>query len=275
MPDVIFEKRADGVGLITLNRPEMLNSLGGDLVPLFADALVECDKDSSVRCVAITGAGRAFCAGGDVRNMQQRNEGMTDNTGVPANTITNLEAQVADLRRRQNTLSFRLHTMPKPVVALVNGHAVGAGLSIALACDLRIAGTAAKFGTAFRNVGLSGDFGGTYFLPRLVGAAKARELYFTAEILDATRALELGIVTKVVAQENLISEGLEFCAKLASGPTASLGKMKTNLNYAETHGLQESLDHEALLQRIAGMSQDSREAVLAFVEKRSPNFIGR
>ena len=275
MPDVIFEKRPDGVGLITLNRPESLNSLGGDLVPMLADALVECDKDSAVRCVAITGAGRAFCAGGDVRNMQRRNDGMTDNTGVPSNTIANVEAQVADLRRRQTSLSFMLYTMPKPVVALVNGHAVGAGLSIALACDLRIAGSAAKFGTAFRNVGLSGDFGGTYFLPRLVGAAKARELYFTAEIMDATRALELGIVTKVVPQEELLEVGLEFCAKLASGPTASLGKMKANLNFAETHNLQESLDHEALLQRMAGVSQDSREAVLAFMEKRSPNFVGR
>ncbi len=275
MPDVIFEKRPDGVGLITLNRPESLNSLGGDLVPMLADALVECDKDSTVRCVAITGAGRAFCAGGDVRNMQRRNDGMTDNTGVPSNTIANVEAQVADLRRRQTSLSFMLYTMPKPVVALVNGHAAGAGLSIALACDLRIAGSAAKFGTAFRNVGLSGDFGGTYFLPRLVGAAKARELYFTAEIMDATRALELGIVTKVVPQEELLEVGLEFCAKLASGPTASLGKMKANLNFAETHNLQESLDHEALLQRMAGVSQDSREAVLAFMEKRSPNFVGR
>ena len=275
MPDVIFEKRPDGVGLITLNRPESLNSLGGDLVPMLADALVECDKDSAVRCVAITGAGRAFCAGGDVRNMQRRNDGMTDSTGVPSNTIANVEAQVADLRRRQTSLSFMLYTMPKPVVALVNGHAVGAGLSIALACDLRIAGSAAKFGTAFRNVGLSGDFGGTYFLPRLVGAAKARELYFTAEIMDATRALELGIVTKVVPQEELLEVGLEFCAKLASGPTASLGKMKANLNFAETHNLQESLDHEALLQRMAGVSQDSREAVLAFMEKRSPNFVGR
>ena len=275
MPDVIFEKRPDGVGLITLNRPESLNSLGGDLVPMLADALVECDKDSAVRCVAITGAGRAFCAGGDVRNMQRRNDGMTDNTGVPSNTIANVEAQVADLRRRQTSLSFMLYTMPKPVVALVNGHAVGAGLSIALACDLRIAGSAAKFGTAFRNVGLSGDFGGTYFLPRLVGAAKARELYFTAEIMDATRALELGIVTKVVPQEELLEVGLEFCAKLASGPTASLGKMKANLNFAETHNLQESLDHEALLQRMAGVSQDSREAVLAFMEKRPPNFVGR
>lgn len=275
MPDVLFEKRPDGVALITLNRPERLNSLGGDLVSLFADALVECEEDPEVRCVAITGAGRAFCAGGDVGGMKKRNEGFSEKSGDPAEILAGLEFHTVDLKKRQNSLTLKLHTMAKPVVALVNGHAVGAGMSIALACDLRIAGTAAKFGTAFRNVGLSGDFGGSYLLPRLVGRAKARELYFTADILDASSALELGLVMRVVESEMLLEEGLAYCAKLASGPTASIGKMKANLNYAETHNLQEALDHEATLQRLAGLSADSREAVLAFTEKRPPVFLGR
>ncbi len=275
MSDVLFEKRPDGVALITLNRPERLNSLGGDLVRLFAEALGECEHDAAVRCVAVTGAGRAFCAGGDVGGMKKRNEGFTEKAGDPADILAGLEYHTVDLKQRQNMLALKLHTMAKPVVALVNGHAVGAGMSIALACDLRIAGTAAKFGTAFRNVGLSGDFGGSYFLPRLVGRSKARELYFTAEILDASTALELGLVTRVVEQEKLLEEGLDYCAKIASGPTASIGRMKANLNFAENHNLQEALDHEAQNQRLAGLSEDSREAVLAFMEKRKPVFKGR
>lgn len=274
MPDVLYEKRPDGVGLITLNRPERLNALGGELLPLFGQALLECEQDRDVRCVAITGAGRAFCAGGDVSNMQQRNDGKTDNAGLPANSIDNLDVQVLTLRRTQAEVTLKIVTMAKPVVALVNGHAVGAGFSIALACDIRLASRNAKFGTAFRNVGLTGDYGGTYLLPRIIGRAKARELYFSAEVLNAETALGLGLVTRVIEHERLMEEGLAFAAKFATGPTASLGKMKQNLNFGETHSFAETLDHEALLQRIAGLSNDSREAVLAFTEKREPRFTG-
>jgi len=164
--------------------------------------------------------------------------------------------------------------MGKPTVAIVNGVAVGAGFSLALACDLRVAGDRARFGTAFRNVGLSGDYGASYFLPRVIGAGRARELFFTAEILDADRALELGIVNRVFAQDTVLENGLAFCESLASGPTLALKRMKENLNLAERASLEDVLNLEALNQRVGGLSADSREAVLAFNEKRPPSFNG-
>lgn len=276
MPDTLLEKRPDGVALITLNRPESLNAMGGELVPLLGQYLVDCESDPAVRCVALTGAGRAFCAGGDVRNMQRRNDSQAEaaSAAEPANPITVLEAGVRELRFSHDTTALRLHRMGKPTVALVNGHAVGAGFSLALACDLRLCSQNAKFGTAFRNVGLSGDFGGTYFLQRLVGMGRARELYFTAEIVDAQRALALGIVNRVIEGEDWLEEALVFCAKLASGPTASYARMKANLDLAETSDLRAVLDQEALLMRMSGASRDSREAVRAFIEKREPRFVG-
>ncbi|HNO65240.1 MAG TPA: enoyl-CoA hydratase-related protein, partial [Tepidiformaceae bacterium] len=185
-----------------------------------------------------------------------------------------LERTTAELRAVHDITSLRLHTTPKPTIALVNGVAVGAGFSLALACDIRVCSDRARFGTAFRNVGLSGDFGGSYFLPRIVGAGKARELYLTAEIIDAQKALALGIANLVVPHDDLMTEGMAFCAKIAAGPTATYGRMKANLNLSETGTLQEVLDQEALNMRISGMSTDSREAVRAFVEKREPRFIG-
>lgn len=275
MTDVLFEKRADGVGLITLNRPESLNAMGGRLIPMLGEYLAACDNDREVRCVAITGAGRAFCAGGDVKGMQVRNEGGSASGERPRDNFASaFEGQIHELRAAQDAVSLRLHTIGKPTVALVNGHAVGAGMSVALACDLRICSDRAKFGTAFRNVGLSGDFGGSYFLQRLVGAGVARELYFTGEIIGATRALELGIANRVIPEEQFMEEGLAFCAKLAQGPTATYARMKANLNLAETSTLKELLDQEAMLMRLSGMSVDSREAVRAFVEKREPRFVG-
>lgn len=272
MSDVLLDRRPDGVALITLNRPESLNSMGGELMPMLARYLEECERDREVRCVALTGAGRAFCAGGDVKGMQRRNTGQAE--GGERNVAALLERGVAELRGAQDAVSLRLHTMGKPTVALVNGHAVGAGMSVALACDIRICSENAKFGTAFRNVGLSGDFGGSYFLQRIVGMGRARELYFTAEIFDARRALDLGIANSVVPVDRLLDEGLAFCAKLAAGPTASYARMKANLNLGATADLAAVLDQEALNMRISGMSRDSREAVLAFVEKREPRFLG-
>lgn len=277
--DVLFDKRPDGVGLITLNRPDALNALGGEIIPMLGTILDECERDRAVRCVALTGAGRGFCAGGDIGGMQRRNDSQSavpedGETSAAARLVTALERHTEELRHSHDTTSLRLHTMSKPTVALVNGVAVGAGFSLALACDIRIVSEKARFGTAFRNVGLSGDFGGTYLLPRVAGMGRARELYFTAELIDAQRSLEFGIANRVVAHEELMPIGLEFCAKIAAGPTASLGRMKRNLNFAETAKFDEVLDHEALLMRISGMSADSREAVRAFLERREPNFIG-
>lgn len=276
MPDCLIDKRSDGVALITLNRPERLNSMGGELMPLLAEYLAEVEHDPLVRCVAITGAGRGFCAGGDVGGMQRRNDSQTAAAAdpSPATLIAAMEAQVRDLRERQAATVLRLRSMPKPTVALVNGHAVGAGLGLALACDLRVCSGAARFGTVFRNIGLSGDFGGSYLLQRLVGAGKARELYFTGEVIDARRALELGIANRVIEGESWLEEALAFCASLAAGPTLAYGRMKANLNLAETGTLAEVMDQEALNMRLSGMTNDSREAVRAFVEKREPRFTG-
>lgn len=269
--DVLFEKRGDGVALITLNRPDSLNAMGGQLMPLLAQHLAECETDREVRCIALTGNGRGFCAGGDVKNMQRRNDGQA---AGEINHIAVIERMTAELRASHNATVLKLHTMGKPTVALVNGVAVGAGFSLALGCDIRVVSDKARFGTAFKNVGLSGDYGGSYLLQRLVGMGKARELYFTAEIFDANRAAELGIANRVLAHEELMEEGLAFCAQLAAGPTASYARMKANLNLGETGTFQEVLDQEALLMRMSGMSRDSREAVTAFVEKREPRFVG-
>lgn len=274
MSDVLFEKRPDGVGVITLNRPESLNAMGGDLMPLLARYLDECERDHTVRCIVLTGNGRGFCAGGDVKNMQTRNDNAAAQPGGPRSWVPGLEASIRELRSSHNQTVLRMHTMPKPTLAIVNGVAVGAGLGLALSCDIRIVSDKARFGTAFKNVGLSGDYGSTYFLPRLIGMGRARELYLTAEIIDAQRALELGIANRVVPHDQLMAEGLAFAAKLAAGPTASYGRMKDNLNLAEASTLQELLDREAQNMRISGHSADSREAVRAFVEKRAPQFIG-
>ncbi|GIW13751.1 MAG: CoA isomerase [Tepidiforma sp.] len=276
MSDVLLERR-DAVALVTLNRPETLNAMGGELVPRLAEALAEAEADPAVRCVAITGAGRAFCAGGDIRGMQERNERMAAAAAAegPGAVVAELDRSAAELRDRHRAITLRIHTMPKPVVALVNGPAVGAGFSIALACDIRLASDRARFGAAFRNVGLPGDFGGTYFLSRLCGPGIARELYFTAEIIDAARALELRIVNRVIPHDELFAHGLEFCQRLAAGPTAAYARMKENFALAETAPLDRVLDQEALSQRLAGFSFDSREAVAAFLEKREPRFTGR
>jgi 2-(1,2-epoxy-1,2-dihydrophenyl)acetyl-CoA isomerase len=271
MSTVLVDKRDDGVALLTLNRPDSLNALGEDMLPRLAAALEDCAADESVRCVALTGAGRAFCAGGDVKRQHERRARMDDSGG---NAGAMVEKGTRELFENQMSVSETLHVMAKPTVALVNGHAVGAGQSIALACDIRIASERAKFGTAFRNVGLSGDYGGSYFLQRLIGASKARELYFTGEILDAARAMELGFVSRVVAHESLLTEGLAFCTELAQGPTAAFGRMKANLTVAETGTLADALREEARNMSLSRFGDDHKEAVAAFVEKRTPKFVG-
>src|SRR3989442_2513332 len=214
MPDVIFEKRVNGVALITLNRPDSLNAMGGDLMPLLAQHLDESRWDNTVRCVVLTGAGRAFCAGGDVKNMAAQGGRESDGKRSPAASFA---YGVDELRLSQRRTSYVLHTMAKPTIAMVNGHAVGAGLSLALACDLRVASEQAKFGTVFRNVGFSGDFGGSWYLPRLVGMERARQLYFTGEVIVAEEALRVGMVGRGVAHEKVEGETLALAARPGSG----------------------------------------------------------
>ncbi|HET9476519.1 MAG TPA: enoyl-CoA hydratase-related protein, partial [Dehalococcoidia bacterium] len=237
MADVNFERRGDGIAWITLNRPESLNAMGGQLLPLLGQYLDDCVHDRSVRCVVLTGAGRAFCAGGDVKAMASGGQVIGTEASEPKSLAGMVQARVEGLREQQRKTSGVLHTMPKPTIAAVNGHAVGAGLSLALACDVRIASENAKLGTVFRNVGFSGDFGGSWFLPRLVGIEMARKLYFTGEILTAEEAQRIGMVSKVVPHDQLEAETMALATQLAAGPTLAYARMKENLIRSATSDL--------------------------------------
>lgn len=262
MENHLIETVADGVATLTLNRPERLNALSTPIMEGLLEALPRLARDSSVGSVVLTGAGRAFCAGGDVKSMA---EGSAERS---------MEEAVAHLRGRME-VSRLLHEIPKPTIAMVNGPAAGAGLSLALACDLRVAGQSARFVTAFANIGFSGDFGGSYFLSKLVGTGKARELYYTAEPLDAAQAHALGVVNRVVADADLADATMQLARKLARGPRIALALMKQNFNAAENGSLVELLDLEARRQIETGRTADHKEAARAFVEKRAPVFAGR
>jgi 2-(1,2-epoxy-1,2-dihydrophenyl)acetyl-CoA isomerase len=230
------------------------------------DELGRAAHDAEVRCVVVSGAGRGFCSGGDVSRMRERNEG--DGPGLT------VEQRMASLRRAEE-VSLVLHELPKPTIAAINGAAAGAGLSIALACDLRIAADSARLVTAFARVGFSGDFGGTWLMTRLVGPARAKEFYFLADPIDANRALALGLVNRVVPAASLMDETAALARRLASGPAIAYGYMKTNINAALTADLRTLLDREAIGQTLTGRTEDHREAVKAFLEKRQPTFKGR
>lgn len=268
MSDVVLTATEDAVRIITLNRPESLNAMTPEMLDTLTRAAAEAASDPRVRCVVITGAGRAFCAGGDVKAMAASNERTSAGNGG------GLVSRV-DVLRQQEEVSRLLHEMPKPTIAAVNGVAAGAGLSLALAADLRIASDQARFTTAFAKVGFSGDFGGTWLLQRLVGPMRARELYFLSEILDAPRALELGIVTKVVPHEQFWPETIALAKRLASGPTLAYGRMKDNFVYGETNTFADTLTREAENMIASGQTEDHRNAARAFVEKREPVFHGR
>ena len=261
MPELI-ESIEDGVATLTLNRPERMNAFSKEIMDGLIEGLPRLAGDPSVGAIVLTGAGRAFCAGGDVKRMA-------------ADETPPSEAEATANLRARMEVSRMLHESPKPTIAMVNGAAAGAGLSIALACDLRFAGESARFITAFAKVGFSGDFGGTYFLTKLVGTAKARELYFTADPVSARDALALGIVNRVFPDEELNKATMTFARTLAKGPRVALALMKKNLNLAESGTLSELLDAEAIGQISNGRTEDHREAAKAFVEKRAPVFVGR
>jgi 2-(1,2-epoxy-1,2-dihydrophenyl)acetyl-CoA isomerase len=257
----LLETRTDGIAWLTLNRPDRLNAFSPAMLAALAEALERLGGDAEVGAVVITGAGRGFCAGGDVKTM-------------PARAGQGFDERVESLRR-MHRLPLLLRTMPKVAIAMVNGPAVGAGLGLALACDLRIAGRSARFGTGFAGVGYSGDFGGSWSLTRLVGTAKARELYFLGDVLDAAAAASLGLVNRVVEDDALEAETTALARRIAQGPRVALGYMKRNLFAAETEPFAAVLEMEAVHQARTAMTEDHREAAAAFAEKRRPVFKGR
>lgn len=264
MADDLLEQVTDGVARLTMNRPDRLNALSRPMLDTMHAALLRLAADPAIGVVVLTGAGRGFCSGGDVKAMAEGREAEGET----------LESRAYALRSRME-VSRLLHEMPKPTIAMVRGAAAGAGLSLALACDLRVASDNARFGSAFARVGYSGDFGGSFYLTQLVGTAKARELYYTADLVDAAQALALGMVNRVVPDAKLEEETMALAARIAGGPRVALAYMKRNMNAAETGTLKDQLDLEAWHHTRTGLTEDHREATKAFVEKRPPVFKGR
>ncbi len=253
----------DGVATLTLNRPERLNALGDTLRDDLYDAVTRCAADADVRVIVITGAGRGFCSGGDVKSMSERNEGAS---------AAAFSEKFAPLRDR---IVLAMRDCPKPIIAAINGAAAGAGMSLALACDMRIASSAAKFAQAFVKRGLHPDWGSTYFLPRVVGMAKACELIFTGETIDAAEALKLGIVSAVVAPDELMAESRKLAAKIAAGPPVAIQLAKRALYHNLEVDLRAALEFETFAQNVSKETEDAKEGVKAFMEKRAPVFRGR
>lgn len=249
-----------GYRVITLNRPQRLNSFTEDMHVALKQALDDAESDSSCRALMITGAGRGFCAGQD----------LNDRLAKPGETIV----LGGTLEHYYNPLIRRLRAMPFPVVAAVNGIAAGAGANIALACDIVVASKSASFLQAFAKIGLVPDSGGTWFLPRLVGPARARGLALLADPLPAETAESWGLIWKCVPDGELIGAANELCMRFAVGPTYGLSLIKQALDASETNDLSTQLDLERDFQRSAGSSPDYKEGVSAFMEKRAPNFTG-
>ena len=259
----------DRVAVLTFNRPDRRNALSAGVYSGFAAALPIIAEDPDIRVLMVTGAGGAFCAGGDVKAMNESNK-----TGTGPRATMSSEDKVADLQQRQREVSLALHNFPKPVVAALPGAAAGAGMSIALAADLRIAAPNAILLTAFANVGGSGDFGGSWFLNRIVGQAKAKELYFRSPRLTAEEAAELGIVNAVLEGDDFETEALNWCNDIATQAPIALARMKENINRANDVDLAAALDAEAVNMVFTMSTADHREAAAAFVEKRTPVFKG-
>ena len=264
--DDLLARVEDRVAILTMNRPKRRNAMSGAMVDALARTLAELESDPGVGCVVLTGAEGAFCAGGDVKGMAEGGAGGGHG----------LDAAIHRQRLQQRGTSGRLYAMPKPTLASLPGAAAGAGLSLALACDLRIASENAILTTAFAKVGFSGDYGGTFFLTQLVGAAKARELYYLSDRIDAKQAESLGLVTKVVPAASLEDETLALAHRLANGPGVAYRYMKENINRALSGGdLFECMDLEATHHVHTSFTEDHRNAVKAFVEKRDPVFNSR
>jgi len=270
MTQTVLYESARGVATITLNRPERMNSMGGDLMERALEAIERAAGDPAVRVVVLTGAGRAFCAGGDLESMSR---GEREGGAVTATTRSHI-AEVARLRYWMQS-SRLLHEMDKVTIAAINGACAGAGLAWACACDLRFAAEGAKFNVAFRNAGISGDFGGTWTLPRIVGPAKARELYLLSPRFTANEALHMGLVSKVLPDGELMDHVRGVVGDLVDAAPLALVNMKRNLNDALGLSFSELLDREAARVVETLETDDHIEAAKAFLEKRKPVFHGK
>ncbi len=258
----------DGVVVITLNRPQARNAMSGEMNQALAETLDYAERAQQVRCIVITGAGGAFCAGGDVKGMAAGGGG-----GGQGPT---LDERIHSQRLNQRNTAGRMYLMPKPVIAALPGPAAGAGLSLALAADLRIMSENAFITSAFAKVGFSGDYGGSFFLSNLVGSGKAKEIYFLSDRVTAEECLRLGIANKVVPADDLEAETMAYAQRLASGPPVAYRYMKENFNRAAMGAsVLECLDLEATHHVHAGLTEDHRAAAKAFVEKKEPVFKGR
>jgi 2-(1,2-epoxy-1,2-dihydrophenyl)acetyl-CoA isomerase len=252
----------EAVGIITLNRPVSLNALTSEVGQEFKAAVGEV-QESGARAVVITGAGRAFCAGGDLREMQKiaRREGK-------------VEAFFDEPLRLLNECILLIRRAPFPFVAAVNGAASGGGCNLALACDFVVAGEGARFNQAFIKIGLVPDCGGTFILPRLVGWKRASELMMTGDVVTAERALEMGMINAVVPDEELLPRALAMAERLAQAPTAAIGRIKELLEASATNDYGGQLELERKTQIQSGLTKDFKEGVAAFIEKRPPKFVG-
>jgi 2-(1,2-epoxy-1,2-dihydrophenyl)acetyl-CoA isomerase len=259
---VLHEARHDGVAVLVMNRPDRLNALNNELATALNDSLGRIAKDESIRVVVVTGAGRAFCAGGDLSLIGKGR----------ASSDTQV---LAPLLRAGMQAVLTMRVMPQPVIAAVNGAAAGAGMNIALAADIRIAAEEATFGQNFAKIGLFPDYGGTYFLPQLVGPAKAAELFYTGDMIDAKTALRLGIVNQVVPAAQLEAEVKTLAQKIAQGPPLAIRAVKRTLFGSEKEKLAAALEREVQEQMPCYLSEDCSEGIRAFFEKRPPQFRGK
>jgi enoyl-CoA hydratase/carnithine racemase len=254
----------DRVATITLNRPHARNSLSDNLTPALRRMIKQCGEDASVGAILITGAGNAFCAGGDVKGMGN----------AAPKTETSFEERVANLSNKQRTLTGALVAVRKPTLAALPGPAAGAGMAIALACDIRIAAESAFMSTGYARIGLTGDYGIAWLLTRLAGTARARELMFLSDRIDAKRCEAIGLINRVVPDSELRETAFALARRLAEGPSLALARIKDNLDQAIASGLLDSMDQEAENMVLAARTTDHKEAVRAFVEKRKPTFVG-
>lgn len=281
---VLLVNKENGVVTITLNRTDKLNAFNDDLSFALQDALKDCEKDSAVKVIIITGSGRGFCSGQDLQDRMsidpsdgnESQQGGSDRDGSSTKCLGySLKSLGESIRKRYNPIILKIRTMEKPIIASVNGVAAGAGASLAFACDFRIASANASFIQSFTKVGLVPDSGSTFVLPRLIGLTKAFELMLMAEKLSAQDALNLGLVNLVVDAEKLAEQTMDWAKILAAGPTLAFALTKRAVNKAIFSDLEELLDYEASLQEIAGRSEDFAEGVKAFIQKRAPLYRGK